>query len=396
MSDFFTTMWEFIKQYWYIVLSTIIIILLVRRLFVELWETHRLRRHQRWLWRQEEKKKKKEQKQLEKEKNKYRTYSANNWLYNDIIKYRTIVFKGLPGAGKTSGALNFARFLIDKILSNEAKNRRYYEVMSPEFVKQRDKLLIQNKVPLYTNITNVHDTYGRFALENAEDIVFQRKKANTPCVVVLDESSDILGKDSYVSVQHEKDLEKRADNDGAKQTAKKLRHIGMWLFLTDQGGDDVVYTVRGVGFQTIKYIQTVHELSDKGKRVQKSKLWCNKWLPGWIVRKCKLRFAESLFFGDKIKTFFKLFLPGKYFEKDYYTERDKIYQQCNLKYTIWKQLFEYKGKCYWVYYNNNQTFLYNHKEFRSEYDQKFDDSGNRKKVVSWWQNKNVRNVKNKT
>lgn len=341
-----------------------------------------MKKHQLWLWKQEEKKQQQQKKQIEKQQNKYRTYTANNWLYNDILKYRTIVFCGLPGAGKTSGALNFAKFLTDKLLTNEYKNRRYYEVMSPEFLKRRDDLKRLKKIPLYTNMENVRDLATGFtALENAEDIVFQRKKANGPCVVVLDEASDILGKDMYMKVQHEKNAEKRADNEGAKQTAKKLRHIDMWLFMTDQGGKDVVYTVRGVGFQTIRYIETKHELSEKGQRVQKFKLWCNKWLCGWFVSKPKRRFAECLFPEQKRKTILKLFFRGsKQFEKQFFINRNLIYEKTNLKYTIWKQLFEYKDKYYWVYYNNYQTFLYDHKQYRSEYNDKFDSLGNRKSV----------------
>lgn len=375
--------WQFIRHNWYIFAVAIILFLILRRLLNEFWESYRLKRHQKWLWRQEAKKEEQNKKAVEKEQLKYRTYSANNWLYNDILKSRTIVFEGLPGAGKTSGALNFIKFLIDRILYNEFKNRRYYEVMMPSFIKRRDKMLADNKLPFYTNMEGVRDlNTGATPYENAEDIVFQRKKANTPCVVFLDEASDILGKDSYIEVQHEKDVEKRADNDGAKQTAKKLRHYDMWLIMTDQGGSDVVYTVRNVGYTRIRYIETRHEISSKGQAIQKWRLWKNKWLCGWLVSKPKIRFAECLFKDQKVKTFFKLFLRGsRIYEKQFFINRDKIYKNINLDYTIWKQLFLYKDKYYWVYYNNYQTLLYNCKEYRREYDEKFDENGERKKIV---------------
>ncbi len=377
------TVWQFIRHNWYIFAVAIILFLILRRLLNEFWESYRMKRHQKWLWKQEIKKEQKRQKEEEKERNKYRTYSANNWLYNDILKSRTIVFEGLPGAGKTSGALNFIKFLIDRILYNEFNNRRYYEVMMPKFIKRRDKMLADNKLPFYTNMEGVRDlNTGATPYENAEDIVFQRKKANTPCVVFLDEASDILGKDSYIEVQHEKDVEKRADNDGAKQTAKKLRHYDMWLIMTDQGGSDVVYTVRNVGYTRIKYIETRHELSKKGQNIQRFRLWKNKYLIGWLVSKPKIRFAECLFKDQKVKTFFKLFLRGsKVYEKQFFINRDKIYKNINLDYTVWKQLFLYKDKYYWVYYNNYQTLLYNCKEYRREYDEKFDENGERKKIV---------------
>lgn len=363
-----------IKNYWYLLIVFMLLLFVFKLILTELLR----RMHQKWVWKQEARA---ENKQENAEK-KYRTYKANNWLYNDILKTHTIVFCGIPGAGKTSGALNFVKFLTDKLLEREKKNRRYYEVMAPEFIKQRDQLQEQHKLPFYTNMEGVKDLNTGFTpFDNAEDIVFQRKKANTPCVVLLDESSDILGKDDYLEVQHEQDIEKRADNDGAKQTAKKLRHLDMWLFLTDQGGKDILYTVRNSGYQTIKYIETRHETTKFGRALQKLLLLFNKILPGWFISKPQLRFSECLFAKQKLKTFFKLFLPGsKMFEKQFFLNRNAIYKYIQKKFTLWKQLFEYNDKCYWVYYNNYQTLTYNHKEFRSEYDEKFDETGTRKKA----------------
>ncbi len=378
MQNMLTNALNLIKNYWYLVIVFIALMFILKLILTEFLR----RMHQKWIWRQEKKREIKEKKKIEKEQLKYRTYKANNWLYNDILKFHTIVFKGLPGAGKTSGALNFVKFLTDRLLEKEKRNRRYYEVMAPEFIKQRDQLQEQHKLPFYTNMDGVLDLNTGFTpFENAEDIVFQRKKANTPCVVLLDESSDILGKDDYLAVQHEQDIEKRADNDGAKQTAKKLRHLDMWLFLTDQGGGDIIYTVRSVGYQTIEYIETKREISKKGKVIQKLLLLLNKTLPGWLTSKPKLRFSECLFIRQKIKIFFKLFLPGsKMFEKQFYINRNNIYKKIKRRYLIWKQFFSYNGKCYWFYYNNYQTLVYNHKEFRSEYDEKFDETGTRKKA----------------
>jgi len=378
MQNILSNILNLIKNYWYFAIVFVLLLFVLKLVLAELLR----RMHQKWIWKQERKQKIKEKKKLEKEQLKYRTYKANNWLYNKILKFHTIVFKGLPGAGKTSGALNFVKFLTDKLLEREKKNRRYYEIMAPDFIKQRDRLQEQHKLPFYTNMEGVKDLNTGFTpFENAEDIVFQRKKANTPCVVLLDESSDILGKDNYLAVQHEQDIDKRADNDGAKQTAKKLRHLDMWLFLTDQGGDDIVYTVRGVGYQTIQFIETRHEKTKFGRVVQKLLLLFNKILPGWFISKPQLRFSECLFVKQKVAIFFKLFLPGsKAFEKQFFLTRNAIYKYIQKKFTIWKQLFEYNGKCYWVYYNNYQTLTYNHKEFRSEYEEKFDESGNRKKA----------------
>lgn len=373
MQNILSNILNLIKNYCYFAIVFVLLLFVLKLVLAELLR----RMHQKWIWKQEARAKNK----LENAEKKYRTYKANNWLYNDILKFRTIVFCGLPGSGKTSGALNFVKFLTDKIIEKEKKNRRYYEVMSPDFIKQRDKLQEQHKLPFYTNMENVYDLNTGFTpFENAEDIVFQRKKANTPCVVLLDESSDILGKDNYLAVQHEQDVEKRADNDGAKQTAKKLRHLDMWLFLTDQGGGDIVYTVRGVGYQTIQFIETRHEKTKFGRVVQKLLILLNKILPGWFISKPRLRFSECLFIKQKIKVFFKLFLPGSImFEKQYFITRNTIYKYINRKFTIWKQLFVYKDKYYWLHYNNYQTLTYNHKEFRSEYDEKFDENGDRKK-----------------
>lgn len=374
MQNILSNILNLIKNYCYFAIVFVLLLFVLKLVLAELLR----RMHQKWIWKQEARAKNK----LENAEKKYRTYKANNWLYNKILKFHTIVFKGLPGAGKTSGALNFVKFLTDKLLEREKKNRRYYEVMLPEFLERRKQLEEQHKLPFYTNMEGVKDLNTGFTpYENAEDIIFQRKKANTPCVILLDESSDIIGKQDYMEVQRETDSEKIADNNGAKQTAKKLRHLDIWWFLTDQSGDDILFTVRNVGYQTIKYIETKLETSKPGRVIQKIYLLLNLILPGWFVSCPKLRFGECLFFGSKIKTFFKLFLPGsKAFEKQYFLNRNAIYKYIQKKFTIWKQLFEYNGKCYWVYYNNYQTLTYNHKEFRSEYEEKFDESGNRKKA----------------
>lgn len=387
MQDFVAAFFNFLAAYRFIIMLGIVGLTMLKLFGRELMNEWGRRWHHKWVEKRDRKKEKqklKKQKKVEiKEKNKHRTYKANNWLYNDIVQYRTIMFRGFPRAGKTSGAMNVAKFLIERILFNERKNRRYYEVMDPEFLKRRDKLKDNGLLPMYTNLDNVRDmNSGLLAMNDAEDIVLQRKKANTPCVVVLDEASDLLGKDNYREVQNEKDPSKRADNEGAKQTAKKLGHIDMWLFMTDQGGGDVVYTVRNIGYPEILYRETKRELSPKGKKVQKKLLRKIKWLPGWFVSKPKLRFAECLFEEQKKKVFWKLFLRGsKQFERQYFTTRNEIYKKVNLRYIIWKQLFDWKGKTYWVHYNNRQTLLYDHQEFRSEYNNKFDAAGNRKSVV---------------
>lgn len=338
--------------------------------------------HQRWLDKRERKKQEREQRQELARQNEHRYIHANNWLLNMIIKTRIIIFKGLAGKGKTLLMQVFTKFLVDKFEYADRKNRRYNKLMNPNYIEQREKLKKEGYLPVYSNMEGVEDPETHLkAQTNAQAVLKQKIKVNSPAVVQLDEIGSEFGKQLIYSIMAEKDKTAKLENTEFKEFGRKLRHYGAWLLGTEQDGDDIVKDIRQFGFTTIEALDTKVELSKKGKFVQGFKLFFQKWTIGYLVSKIKFRFSECLFFGDYVKTSLKLLLPGFWAnEKQYYLNRNHIYEAIKNKYTVYKTLFLLEGKLYWLYFTNAQKLCYDTLAYKPEYDKKFDKNGIRKEL----------------
>ncbi len=377
--------WNFIAVYKFVIIL-ITVLLLTYRLFARIIiEEMQQRWHHKWVEKRnrrlEKKRLKKEKKQLEKKQKKYRVYKSNNALFSRIIKkHRTIIFKGPPGAGKTSLMELFTRFILDMFERNEKRNYRYNRLMKPNFIKQREYLKENKLLPVYTNMEGVeHPITGFKAMTNLDEVFKQRKKANTPCVLQIDEFNDSYGKELRHDMDAEKDVEKKRDYKGIKRSATKPRHYGFYILGTDQQGDDIIYIFRNIPHCDIEAKETKLELLRAGKRKQRRLILLQKLLPGWFVSERQKMYAQCLFGWQKFKLFFKLLLPGFLCnEKQFYINRDRIYSHINKKYTIMKTLWMYEGDHYWTYYKPTQSLKYDHLEYKSEYDDMFDADGNRK------------------
>lgn len=336
-----------------------------------------------WKKKQEEKYNKKQLKKEEKRKNKNRTVKANRRLFLRIIRYfRTIIFKGPPGAGKTSLMELFTRFILDEIERDDRRKYRYYKLMQPWKIKEMAWLKENKKLRVYTNLDHVkHPISGFEAMKDVQAVFEHRKKAITPCVLQMDEVSDLYGKEMAQEVLHVKDPEKKANFKGIKNSAKKPRHYNWWNLSTDQAGGDLVYIFRNVPHAIVEAIKTEYGIAKEGKRLQKWLIFKQRVLSGWFVSNYKKMYAETLFLSQKIKLFFKLFLPG-YFcnEKQFYINRDEIYREISENYSVKKTLFRFEDTYAWVQYKRSESLDYDHLEFKNEYNNEFDKDGNRKAI----------------
>ena len=63
---------------------------------------------------------------------------------------------------------------------------------------------------------------------------------------------------------------------------------------------------------------------------------------------------------------------------NFFKTRNEIYAKIKQKYTVFKTLFEWEGKMYWLYFTNMQKLSYDTTAYSKPYNNKFDDEGNRK------------------
>lgn len=387
MSDLIDKFFAFIATYkMFILLFTVILIFLklFSRMLMEEW---RQRWHHKWVEKRnkklELKKQRQEKKQSFKQNKKYRIYKSNNQLFTNIVnENRTIIFAGKPGSGKTSMMQLFTRFLVDRFEYLEKKNKRYYKIMKPKFLEER-AFLRQNKLlPVYTNMESVRHPKNNYKpMTNVDEILKLKKKALTPCILQIDEFPNEYGKELRFDVMAEKDPEKLRDYEGIKKAVTKPRHYGFWILGTAQDEDDIVYIFRKVPHLVIKVEKTKFTISQIGKFIQRMLIFLQKFLPGWLVSNPKKMFAETLFTYQKIILFFKLCLPGFFSnEKQFYINRNKIYEKIKESFGYYKTLWNYGGVYYWTYYKTSQSLMYDHLEYASEYESMFDKEGNRKKI----------------
>lgn len=379
VSDFI----NFIIRHWYIIIIVLVFLYLFKHFADIFWtgikEKNRIKKENKMKASEDAKRKAEEEQQM----HAHRVVSMNNWLLNEITKTRIIIIKGLAGKGKTILMQVFTKFLVDKFNYELRKNRRYYKIMNPSYLERREKLSQDGFLPVYTNMHNVFDiTNGLKAQESALDILQQKIKANSPAVVQFDEFGSVLSKFLIFEIMAEKDKSKIKDNNELKDLARKLRHYGLWLIGTEQDGDDIVKWIRQFGYACPEALQTNVSVLPFGQRKQKRQIFIKKWSMGLFVSKIKNRFAECMDFPEKVKTFFKMFMPAhKGFEKQFYVTRNEIYKKINERYTVFKTLMNYEGKLYWLYYGNHNKLSYDTLAFSGDYDNKFTSDGTRKKYV---------------
>lgn len=321
----------------------------------------------------EKRKRKNEEKRKKKQKEKYSKITLDNKLLNSITSNRFIVFKGGLGKGKTIMMNLVSHFLVKKRTMENTRNARYLKYMQPNRINV-EKLLIKNKcLPIYSNIDFIDEK--KFRNQELLPYLCLQKKAVNQSIFCIDEISSLFPKEMYYeTVGRESPTLK-----GVKELFKKNRHYtNGWFLATEQDGNDIFIGFRKNGYALIECLGTIVQISKFGKfkkTLHNIKIFT---LPAFFTINYARVFNQCLFFNEKVKVIFKLFLPSFFsLPKEYYTQKLEFNNIINYKYQRFLTRFQYQTGEYIIRYTNNDLFQYDTRFYKSEYDKLFNKNGDR-------------------
>lgn len=323
----------------------------------------------------EKRAKKKEAKRLEKEKWKYCHITLDNPLLQRIIQSRFIIVKGGWGKGKSILMNIIAHYLYAYKDKQDKRNARYYKYMQPDYLIQRQDLVSNKLLPVYSNLEFV----GKDELKSQDLIPYitLQKRAVQGAIFCIDEFASLFPKEMYYEVQG-------ASNpmvEEMKELFKKFRHYtNGWILGTEQDGQDIFIGFRKNGYLTITALGTIVKLSNKGKVIRWMLNALNALLPGILTTNLKRLLEQQLFDGDKVKIILKSLLPKAIgLPVQYYTRKQEISKQVKKKYQKYQTRLALDDGSEWVItYTNKDIFGYNTRAYSHEYADKFTASGERK------------------
>ena len=318
--------------------------------------------------------KKREERKKERQKWKYCEVRTDNPILNLMMKDRTLIFMGHKGKGKSLLMNVVARFLWQKRLENNKKNRRYLKYKKPKYLEDEKRLEAEKKLPIYSNL-DFQDYETKFTKQELIPYFEMQKKAVEGAIYCIDEVSSLYGKEIY---NDNEEFEKERKKD-IKENAKKGRHYSnSWILGTEQDGQDIYIGIRENGYAIVNCIQTTVKILPTGKMLRFIKNFLNFILPAFLTINPCVAFSEQMFFSGKVQTFFKLLLPS-YFSLpiQYYDKKQAINDKIKRKYQRFEVLFQYSGGEYWIRFGHESIFDYNTRAYKDEYDKMFDENGNR-------------------
>lgn len=329
----------------------------------------------------DERQKKKEAKRLEKKKWKYSHVSLDNPLLNRLVSNRFIVFKGDLGKGKSILMNLTAHYLWQKQIVDNKRRLRYNLAMKPDYVRECVSLEDQQLLPIYSNL----DFTTQEGLKKQELMPFLclQRRAIYRAVFCIDEISSLFPKEMYQEVQGKDNPVAPLVNE-MKELFKKNRHYtDGWILATEQDGEDIFKGFRKNGYAIVTALETIVSLAPRGKFFRRLKNLFNRCLPGLFTVNLVKVFGQQLFFRDKIKTFFKLFLPSYFFfPQFYYEKKQSIHNKTKGKYQRYQTRFIFDGAEYWIIYTNEDIFAYETRAYENEYSSKFNKDGSRKRIYN--------------
>ena len=322
----------------------------------------------------ERKQKKKEIKRLEKEKWKYCHITLDNPLLKRIIQSRFIIIKGGWGKGKSILMNIIAHYLYSYKDRQDKRNARYYKYMMPDYLMQRQELISNKSLPVYSNLEFV---CGEAKSQDIIPYITLQRRAVQGAVFCIDEFASLFPKDMYYEVQgaHNPMVEEM------KELFKKFRHYtNGWILGTEQDGQDIFIGFRKNGYLTITALGTIVKLSKTGKVVRWMRNALNALLPSILTTNLKQLLDQQLFACDKAKIMLKSLLPKAIgLPVQYYTRKQEISKQVKRKYQRYQTRLALDDGSEWVItYTNKDIFSYNTRAYSHEYVDKFTESGERK------------------
>lgn len=318
--------------------------------------------------------KKREERKKEKLKWKYCEVRLDNPILNQMMNDRTLIFMGPKGKGKSIMMNLVARFLWQKRLHNNKRNRRYLKFMKPNYVEVEKQLEKNKQLPIYSNLDFVDYETG-FHKQELEPYFEMRKKAVEGAIYCIDEVSSKYGKDLYWD-EEECDSDTKKD---IKENSKKGRHFtNSWILGTEQDGDNIFKGIRENGYALVNCLQTVVRLKKTGKILRRFRNFLNFILPALFTVNLREVFTEQLFASGEIKTLSKLIFPSYFaFPVQYYTRKQKINNAIERKYQLFEVRFTYGSGEYWIRFKHSDIFDYDTRAYKKDYDAMFDEHGNR-------------------
>ncbi len=321
---------------------------------------------------------KREKRKEEKQKWKYAQVEANNLLLERIIQTRFIIFKGSWGKGKSILMNLVAHYLYTKELDSIQNQLRYNLVMRPDYTREYFDLLERGFLPIYSNLDFIDEASYNATLrsQELEPFIKLKQRAIQKAVFCIDEFSSLFPKEMY----YENQANQNPELTEMKEFFKKNRHYtNGWILGTEQDGEDMYKGFRKNGYALVTALGTTVSLPRKAKIIRSFKNLFNKLAPAYFTTNVKQLFREELFTRDKIKLFFKLFLPAYfYLPKCYYQRKQDINYKIKERYSRFQTLLEYDGAQYYLRYTNSDIFAYDTRAYKHEYEELFDANGNRK------------------
>ena len=327
----------------------------------------------------EHRREKRERKKQEKLKWQYAQVGSNNWLLDKITQSRFIIFRGGWGKGKSILMNLVAHYLWAKERANIFDNIRYNKVMRADYINDYILLMQNNKLPIYSNLDFIQISQDTTYCSQALDPYIQlKKKAIQKAIFCIDEFSSLFPKEMY--------YDNLANNNPKivemEEFFKKNRHYtNGWILGTEQDGEDMYKGFRKNGYALVTALGTSTYLPRKAKVSRSCKNLFNIIAPAYFTTDYKQLFAEQLFWKDKFSLFFKLMLPSYCcLPKCYYQRKQDISNEIKAQYLQFVTLLDFEGKQYYLRFTNNDIFSYNTRAYKHEYDDKFDENGNRKVI----------------
>lgn len=323
----------------------------------------------------EARKKRREEYQKEQMKWKYCTVSMDNPLLRKITQSRFIVFKGDWGTGKSIMMNVVAHYIYETRMFYDKKNARYNSIMNSNYLQECKQLEENKQLPVYSNMELI-DSNSQCKSQDILPYICLQKRAVQKPVFCIDEFASLFPKEMYYEVQREPN----ALVEEMKELFKKFRHYtNGWILGTEQDGEDIFIGFRKNGYALITALGTIVQISKLGKFKRKMKNLFNSISLALFSKNLHLLYEKQLFRADKIKFYFKIFLPLYYaFPEEYYRKKQEINNKIKEKYQKYKTKILYEGAEWYITYTNKGKFAYDTRVYKHEYDEKFDKSGERK------------------
>lgn len=327
----------------------------------------------------EQRLKKREAKKLEKLKWKYKTVNIDNPLLKKITQSRFIVIKGSWGAGKSILMNLIAHYLNKSKEINDKRNKRYYSYIEPEYLQEMQRLCDDALLPVYSNLDFISNDTG-YKSQDILPYITLKQKSVQKAIYCIDEIASLFPKDMY----YEQVANPSQELEEMKELFKKFRHYtNGWILGTEQDGVDIYIGFRKNGYALITALGTIVKLSRTGKILRKIYNFLNGLLPPIITLNIADLYRKQLFKEDKIKFYFKIFLPLYFsYPLEYYRRKQDINNKIKLKYQQYQTKLSFEGAEWYITYTNKDIFKYDTRAYKNEYLSKFDKNGNRKQVVN--------------